>query len=109
MNLPLRVVPLHIRNIKFWLSPLTLKHKNIYTNLNILENNLTSVYCFFIGIPGGAVVKNLPANAGDSGSIPGLGSILMNRCVFFLSETFFNGYKVSRAKKKKKGRIWQSI
>ena len=23
--------------------------------------------------PGGAVVKNLPANAGDTGSIPGLG------------------------------------
>ena len=25
------------------------------------------------GFPGGAVVKNLPANAGDAGSIPGLG------------------------------------
>ena len=25
------------------------------------------------GFPGGAVVKNLPANAGDSGSIPGSG------------------------------------
>ena len=25
------------------------------------------------GFPGGAVVKNLPANAGDVGSIPGLG------------------------------------
>ena len=48
-----------------------------------------SVYCFFIGIPGGSVVKSLPANAGDSGSIPGSESILMNRCVFFLSETLF--------------------
>ena len=25
------------------------------------------------GFPGGSVVKNLPANVGDSGSIPGLG------------------------------------
>ena len=25
------------------------------------------------GFPGGAVVKNLPANAGDMGSSPGLG------------------------------------
>ena len=26
-----------------------------------------------LGFPGGAVVKNLPANAGDTGSSPGLG------------------------------------
>ena len=26
-----------------------------------------------MGFPGGSVVKNLPANAGDVGSIPGLG------------------------------------
>jgi len=26
-----------------------------------------------LGFPGGSVVKNLPANAGDTGSIPGLG------------------------------------
>ena len=26
------------------------------------------------GFPGGSVLKNLPANAGDMGSIPGLGS-----------------------------------
>ena len=28
------------------------------------------------GFPGGSVVKNLPANAGDMGSIPGLGRSL---------------------------------
>ena len=28
---------------------------------------------FFWGFPGGAVVENLPANAGDTGSSPGLG------------------------------------
>ena len=27
---------------------------------------------FLLGFPGGSVVKNLPANAGDTGSIPGL-------------------------------------
>ena len=27
-----------------------------------------------MGFPGGSVVKNLPANAGDAGSIPGSGS-----------------------------------
>ena len=26
---------------------------------------------YLMGFPGGSVVKNLPANAGDSGSIPG--------------------------------------
>ena len=26
-----------------------------------------------VGFPGGAVVENLPANAGDTGSSPGLG------------------------------------
>ena len=31
------------------------------------------------GFPGGAVVENLPANAGDTGSSPGLGGIHMPR------------------------------
>jgi len=30
-------------------------------------------FSYFQGFPGGALVKNLPANAGDMGSIPGLG------------------------------------
>ena len=30
----------------------------------------------FLGFPGGSVVKNLPAKAGDAGSIPGLGRSL---------------------------------
>ena len=28
---------------------------------------------FFMGFPGGSAVKNPPANAGDLGSVPGLG------------------------------------
>ena len=31
------------------------------------------------GFPGGVVVKNLPANAGDTGSSPGLGRSHMPR------------------------------
>ena len=31
------------------------------------------------GVPGGAVVENLPANAGDTGSSPGLGRSHMPR------------------------------
>ena len=31
------------------------------------------------GFPGGAVVENLPANAGDAGSSPGLGGSHMPR------------------------------
>ena len=32
-----------------------------------------------LGFPGGAVVENLPANAGDTGSSPGLGRSHMTR------------------------------
>ena len=32
------------------------------------------------GFPGGAVVESLPANAGDTGSSPGLGGSHMPRC-----------------------------
>ena len=34
---------------------------------------------FILGFPGGAVVENLPANAGDTGSSPGLGRSHMPR------------------------------
>ena len=32
-----------------------------------------SLFRYLEGFPGGSVVKNLPARAGDGGSIPGLG------------------------------------
>ena len=32
-----------------------------------------------VGFPGGTVIKNLPANAGDTGSIPGPGRSHMPR------------------------------
>ena len=34
---------------------------------------------YFRGFPGGAVIKNLPANAGDTGSSPGPGRSHMPR------------------------------
>ena len=34
---------------------------------------------FILGFPGGAVVENLPANAGNTGSSPGLGRSHMPR------------------------------
>ena len=33
-----------------------------------------------VGFPGGSAVKNMPANTGDVGSIPGLGRSLGERC-----------------------------
>ena len=43
--------------------------------LNILqaETQLSAAYKKHMGFLGGSVVKNPPANAGDMGSIPGLG------------------------------------
>ena len=46
--------------------------------------NLKQLKSFYVkkqnaGFPGGAVVENLPANAGDTGSSPGLGRSHMPR------------------------------
>ena len=50
-----------------WKSLLTLK-KAVYR-----ENGRWVIKCNGQGFPGGAVVENLPANAEDTGSSPGLG------------------------------------
>ena len=42
-------------------------------------NKRVGVKYIFGGFPGGAVVENLPANAGDTGSSPGLGRSHMPR------------------------------
>ena len=44
---------------------------------NILVSGLSKI--IIEGFPGGAVVENLPANAGDTGSSPGLGRSHMPR------------------------------
>ena len=43
------------------------------------QNNAELKYIWFWDFPGGAVVKNPPANAGDTGSIPGPGRSHMPR------------------------------
>ena len=61
---------------------------DIKTNLTKLETEGNFLSMIFIkvyqkptkaGFPGGAVVENLPANAGDTGSSPGLGRSHMPR------------------------------
>ena len=45
----------------------------------VLLNMSLSFKKYFLGFPGGAVVESLPANAGDTGSSPGLGRSHMPR------------------------------
>ena len=44
-----------------------------------MKFNLKIVRIRMKGFPGGTVVENLPANAGDAGSSPGLGRSYMPR------------------------------
>ena len=44
----------------------------IYKKKMINDLYLLSFINFVLGFPGGSVVKNPPANAGDTGLIPGL-------------------------------------
>ena len=43
------------------------------------EEQFNIIKMSFLGFPGGAVVESLPANAGDTGSSPGLGRSHMLR------------------------------
>ena len=47
--------------------------------INNQDERLNSYNKDVLGFPGGTVVKNLPANAGDTGSSPGLGRSHMPR------------------------------
>ena len=51
--------------------------KNYFSALHIAVFVFLKYYV--LGFPGGAVVENLPANAGDTGSSPGLGRSHMPR------------------------------
>ena len=48
------------------------------SNVECVKGGPCKDYCLR-GFPGGAVVENLPANAGDTGSSPGLGRSHMPR------------------------------
>ena len=43
---------------------------------NTQHKNIVNITIIILGFPGGSVVKNLPANAGDAGLIPGSGNSL---------------------------------
>ena len=48
--------------------------KTVVNGVPILQSQqITSKKKVVMGFPGGAVVENLPANAGNTGSSPGLG------------------------------------
>ena len=49
-----------------------------FNNYSLQVNNVPGIETAK-GFPGGAVVKSLPANAGDTGSSPGLGGSHMPR------------------------------
>ena len=51
----------------------------VYLQSQCNPNQNCSELIFVEGFPGGAVVENLPANAGDTGSSPGLGRSHMPR------------------------------
>ena len=50
---------------------------HIYTHTDYIHTHTHTILgdkCYIIGLPRDSVIKNLPANAGDPGSIPGLES-----------------------------------
>ena len=63
--------------MKIHLLHVTLKHFDlVLTIFSFKEIILLKTSCknaYILGFPGGAVVKNPPANAGDTGSSPGPG------------------------------------
>ena len=72
----------HLRCIISFNSHNKLKSKLYILHLTHCLRKSRAAVCLkaqFVGFPGGAVVKNRPANAGDTGSSPGLGRSHMLR------------------------------
>ena len=53
--------------------------KELKSKQTVINNTITEIKNTLEGFPGGTVVKNPPANAGDMGSSPGLGRSHMPR------------------------------
>ena len=55
------------------------KHPRDFPGGTVVKNPPVTLLKCAWGFPGGTVVENLPANAGDTGSSPGLGRSHMPR------------------------------
>ena len=64
---------------KTWVAILILTDKVDFKSKANKEGHYILIKASIQGFPGGAVVENLPANAGDTGSSPGLGRSHMPR------------------------------
>ena len=71
------ILVLFTRRERPWLSPLINRVKSYPGGMK--EGRPEFSLKIIWGFPGGAVVENLPANAGDMGSSPGLGRSHMPR------------------------------
>ena len=56
-----------------WISGKNTLEEKIKLQNKVRLHFIKSQKCVKLGFPGGTVVENLPANAGDTGSSPGLG------------------------------------
>ena len=84
---PKCIFPLHHHRHNFSLNEINyemqkLQKDSLIFQKTLIPNEIHSKPLFLkktttrLGFPGGSVVKNLPANAGDAGSIPGSGRSL---------------------------------
>ena len=62
-----------MKNFKQFLFPLFLNNSIFMTTVVLFALRITIRYSIYLGFPDGTVVKSLPANAGDVGSVPGSG------------------------------------
>ena len=68
-----------VQRVPYRINPRRNTPRHIYIKLSKIKYKEKILKAARKGFPGGAVVENLPANAGDTGSSPGLGRSHMPR------------------------------
>ena len=68
-----------VQRVPYRINPRRNMPRHIYIKLSKIKYKEKILKAARKGFPGGAVVENLPANAGDTGSSPGLGRSHMPR------------------------------